>query len=115
MSNNLTLTLKLTRKDKNSPILSIQNFIYRHILYDPDHKNNKSKASIFGQWLKYSSIESNESLIKNHKLTYSKFKEIAENVYHSIEPYDISIQPNLDQNSTKTLKLQKTNFTQRMI
>jgi hypothetical protein len=82
-----SITLKLVKKDRNSPILSIQNFIYRSL-------NTQTTVELDKMWTKYQSAESHTLLIKEHKLDYESFKMIAEKVLETYEPYEVFLQPN---------------------
>lgn len=83
---NLQLKLNLVKKDKNSPLLSIQNFIY-------DQLREKHQVNIKKLWEKYEKNSVHSLLIERHELNYNIFREISEQILDTFEPYHIIISP----------------------
>lgn len=83
------LFLNLNKKPSNSPILSIQHFMYEQLM----HSNIKTNYDTYFSdlWQKYAKLESNSLLISTHKLTFDDFKHIVSNIFYALEPFQIGI------------------------
>lgn len=89
------ITLKIVKKDKNSPFLSIQTYIQRSLI------NNQQPIDVRHSWNKYKMLEAHSLLIKNHKIDYLIFKEIAETILESYQAYHLDLQPDYIKSSIK--------------
>jgi len=81
------LKLNLTKKPQNSPLLSIHEYIYKSLQQGMSFSNMRS------MWEKYEKNNVNALLIKSHNLNFEIFREIAERILETYEPYQISITP----------------------
>lgn len=79
------LTLKLTKKDKNSPLLSISNYIKRFMIH------NKSRPDVKTLWKAYYNSSSNDVLIRTHNITYDVFVEIANSILESYDQFEVKV------------------------
>lgn len=79
------LKLKLVRKDQNSPMLSIQKFIYQQL------KTQEPISDLKKLWNKYEKLNAHSLIIKKHEINYSVFREIVEQILETFEPYQISV------------------------
>jgi len=90
------IKVNLVRKLKNSPILSIQNYIYQNL------RNENQLSDLKSIWEKYQKLPLNSTIIKNHQIDYDSFRRIAEQILQTLEPYSINIDPvQIDQNQPK--------------
>lgn len=81
------LKLKLVRKDRNSPILSIQKFIYQQL------KSEQQISDLQKLWSKYEKMSIHSLIIKRHELDYEVFRQITEEILETFEPYQVEIRP----------------------
>lgn len=81
------LKLKLVRKDRNSPILSIQKFIYQQL------KSEQQISDLRKLWSKYEKMSIHSLIIKHHELDYEIFRQITEEILETFEPYQVEIRP----------------------
>jgi len=82
------LKLCLVRKDKNSPFLSIQKFIYPFLL-------DNTQINIKKLWNIYEKDSSHSLIIARHHIDYIIFRSIAEQILETCEPYNIEIKPSI--------------------
>lgn len=87
LKNQNNLKLSLIKKDRNSPFLSIQKFIHQQI------KDQSQIADLRKLWAIYEKQTAHSIIIKNHEINYNIFREIAENILETLEPYQIQVSP----------------------
>ena len=81
------IKVNLTRKPRCSPLLSIQQFIYRTI------RDNNQITSVRELWDKYRKQTIHSTIIKLHDIDYEIFRDIARTILDTLEPYQITISP----------------------
>ena len=91
----LGFTIKLIKKNRNSPHLSVFNYLIKFMKENQD-------INIKTIWPKYRMTEEHSLLIKQHNLTYNDFKDIAETVMATYYPYQMEPQPILWEDSIGT-------------
>ena len=103
------LTLKITKKAKNSPILSIQKFINHHLIYQSSTTLISHKL-----WTKYQLDDQHSVIIKEHDLDFMKFKEIADPILETVKSHHIEVTPLFCRSNT-TDKLNNLIFFSKVI
>lgn len=104
------LFLNLNKKSVNSPILSIQHFIYEQLMQNNMKVN--SDTYLNDLWQKYIKLETNSLLISTHKLTFDDFKHIVSNIYYALEPFEIGI---CRRTNTQSMKVSNVDLIERFV
>ena len=83
------IQLKVTRKVKNSPLLSVQKFIDNYIIYQATDRALTPESL----WSKYQLDPAHSLIIKEHELTGIKFQRIAEPILETLKNHQVLVCP----------------------